>query len=529
MECPCASTYRDVNFPYESQTRHAALSALRACVGAEAVGYPHVFKVQERVLEYEAREQTGATERNEAMKRRQHRGLRKLCDCAKAKWSTCKHSWYFNYKPRNVQRHNRESSDGGYRFSLDKQLGRHIDSKTEAEAEAARLRVAIDDGMFGQPERREDMTLRQLADAYLERYVTVNHADTQREYRYSLDMICRTAVARPTGGSAPLGHWRVTDIVTDSVNRFREVRLAAGGGKVGVNRNVLRLRALFNWAREQGYASHTPFIVNGVKARSIVLSDEQPRGRRLETGEEAALLAVCDPLLRALVVAAIDSGMRQGEILSLQWSQVEGMTVKDEKVTWATASRLFLPAAKTKTSKDRKVPISTRLRALLEMRRFDPKGQPCAVHAYVFGNEVGEQLSGFRRAWHTAILKSHGHEPEYTPTKNLTPKSRAALRAVNLHFHDLRREAGSRWLDGGVPIHTVRDWLGHTNVAQTSTYLAGTQSSEHEAMRRYEERLAELQRIATDAGKPRHRRTQSAASREKTLSKDAGELETAIM
>lgn len=44
----------------------------------------------------------------------------------------------------------------------------------------------------------------------------------------------------------------------------------------------------------------------------------------------------------------------------------------------------------------------------------------------------------------------------------------------DLHFHDLRPEAGSRWLDGGVPLHVVRDWLGHTSVAQTSTYRATT-------------------------------------------------------
>jgi integrase len=47
----------------------------------------------------------------------------------------------------------------------------------------------------------------------------------------------------------------------------------------------------------------------------------------------------------------------------------------------------------------------------------------------------------------------------------LTPTSRAAYAAVGLHFHDLRREAGSRWLEGGVPLHKVRDRLGHANGA----------------------------------------------------------------
>jgi hypothetical protein len=64
-----------------------------------------------------------------------------------------------------------------------------------------------------------------------------------------------------------------------------------------------------------------------------------------------------------------------------------------------------------------------------------------------------------------------------------------------LHFHDLRREVGSRWLDGGVPLQVIRDWLGHANISQTSTYLESTFAGQHEAMRAFEMRL---QKIATE-------------------------------
>jgi hypothetical protein len=49
-----------------------------------------------------------------------------------------------------------------------------------------------------------------------------------------------------------------------------------------------------------------------------------------------------------------------------------------------------------------------------------------------------------KRAWMTAVLKAHGYRPTFTGTANLAPASRAALEQVDLHFHDLRREAGSR-------------------------------------------------------------------------------------
>jgi len=55
-----------------------------------------------------------------------------------------------------------------------------------------------------------------------------------------------------------------------------------------------------------------------------------------------------------------------------------------------------------------------------------------------------------------------------------------------LHFHDLRREAASRWLDAGVPLHSIQRLLGHANISQTSSYLAVTDSGLHEVMARFD-------------------------------------------
>ena len=131
------------------------------------------------------------------------------------------------------------------------------------------------------------------------------------------------------------------------------------------------------------------------------------------------------------------------------------------------------------------------------MWRFDPAGRPLPLDAYVFGNEIGQRVKDIKRAWTTAVLQAHGYTPRFTATANLSLESRAALAAINLHFHDLRREAGSRWLEGGVPLHTIRDWLGHTSIAQTSTYLAGTMKTQHDAMRAFEEHRAAVQQRAT--------------------------------
>src|SRR4029079_15080372 len=130
-----------------------------------------------------------------------------------------------------------------------------------------------------------------------------------------------------------------------------------------------------------------------------------------------------------------------------------------------------------------------RLRAILEMRRFDPAGQPLEGDKFVFGTALVSRIKDVGRACESALLRSHGVTPTLTKTCNLTPECRAVLDRIDLHFHDLRREAGSRWMDCGlVPIATIQRWLGHVNVSQTSTYLAGPSAGEHDHMRRFDER-----------------------------------------
>ena len=372
-----------------------------------------------------------------------------------------------------------------YRFSLDKHFGRHLATKTEAALAASELRALMDAGRFGQVTPRAEMTLSQLIMIYRERYVAVHRAATADSFRWQLDTIAATDLPRATGGQAPFGEWLLSDIVTDTIERFREVRRRQTGA-VGVNRLLGILRALYNWAVRVGYVDVTPFKRHGEPL--VTLEPETARTRRLQSGEGEAILAHADALLRARITAAIETGMRRGEVLTLQWSQIEGMVIDGETMTWIPRATVFLPAAKTKTKRDRRIPLSTTMRGLLEMRRFDPAGHLLALDAYVFGNALGQRADGFRRAWATAVLKAHGHKPCYTPTGQLDAASRAVLDRIDLHFHDLRREAGSRWLEGGVSLLTVRDWLGHTSIAQTSTYLASTLQTAHDAMRAFEAR-----------------------------------------
>jgi integrase len=93
---------------------------------------------------------------------------------------------------------------------------------------------------------------------------------------------------------------------------------------------------------------------------------------------------------------------RVGELLRLQWRDVREV----ENV-------LLLPARKTKTGEARDVPIAARLGAILDMRRLDPAGHPFGPDDYVFGNELGERVNSFKKAWQTLVLEAHGYTPHW--------------------------------------------------------------------------------------------------------------------
>jgi integrase len=360
--------------------------------------------------------------------------VKKICGCAK--WRDCAHPWYLDVQ-KDKRRHRR---------NLDVLIGRHAGSFADATTEARRAIVAWESGRDARDLLPVDRpTLAQLLEQYGKRPDAAKHEDHQ------IAAVARVVVTGPDG-PRPFGEWRAETITRPAVEQFRAVRLAAGRRAAGINRNLALLRACFNWAVLNGYVPETPFKVGNVAA--IKLQREEKRTRRLQPGEEARLLAAVEhDALNAIIMAALDTGMRRGELLSLQW--------------WQVGDALLLPATKTKAHADRRVPISTRLRGVLDARRNDPAGEPLPPAAYVFGDELGRR----RRSLHTVWRST---------------RTRAGL--TDLRFHDLRREAGSRWMDNGVSLATIQRWLGHANISQTSTYLSASIGNDEAEMRAFEAR-----------------------------------------
>jgi integrase len=110
------------------------------------------------------------------------------------------------------------------------------------------------------------------------------------------------------------------------------------------------------------------------------------------------------PPTQWLIIVAIESGARLAEILAIRWADVDL-----EK--HCVLIRAVEVGAK-KTSRARELPLSSRLLGVLEMAKPDPSGREYKPTTYVLG-VLGVRVKSVKKAWETAVLRSHGHEPSW--------------------------------------------------------------------------------------------------------------------
>jgi integrase len=395
-------------------------------------------------------------------KRQRNDGIRKRCDCPRRAWAKCPHDWHFSFMWNGQP----------YRFSLDVELGRHVATKEEARAEADALRAAIRAGTFVRAKDRPvpaptpdgGVTFGALGELWLSR------AKRPRRDAVYLRSLCKSLAA--TGEA--LGTKVATGVTEDDLETVFDQLKARGLAASTRNQHLQTVKSVQTWGRRKGYLDR-PWLS---ELTALKRDQHARRDRRLAPGEEARLLAVAGPWLQRLIIAAIETCARRGELLALTWGDVS--------LTRGELTIRAVEAGARKTGKGRVIPISPRLRGVLDMVRHDPAGNDHPASAYVFGNAIGERVGSPATAWENAVLKAHGQPvTRDKKTHALTPEARAALDAINLHFHDLRHEGGSRLLEKGWPLHHVQAMLGHANIAQTSTYLNVQKTGLQESMRRF--------------------------------------------
>jgi integrase len=345
---------------------------------------------------------------------------------------------------------------------LDRHVGRRL-TKANAEIEAERLRTSIRAGEFQQqrdirPTKLESSaptTFRQFADTWSARrgYQLVRPRDND----YRLKLICNF-VLPGTEPPMTVGERPVTEITTGDIEAYRHHRRTQRRSPVTINHDLKLLRKMFAWGIRERLLTATPFKVGSESV--IRLDPESPREERLTSEEaERKLFDAANPHLRGVLTAMLETCCRPGEILSLQWQDVDLVT-----------REITIRAENAKTRLARRLPISSRFLAVLEMRRLDPCGQPFPPDAFVFGNRIGERVRSIRTAWENA---------------------REAAGLEGFQVRDLRHEAASRFEEAGVLTTDVSKFLGHRNLSTTTRYLNTTSRRLRMALLRVEQARSE--------------------------------------
>lgn len=214
-------------------------------------------------------------------------------------------------------------------------------------------------------------------------------------------------------------------ITAKTINDFISVRLAAGVRGQTINHQVRLLASIFKWAIERGYVVENP-------ARKVKKFREGPGREFFLSEEQSALLLEIDDRFRLLVLAALHTAARRGELIKLLWSDLD-------------LGKRLVTFRDTKNGEDRTVPLSATLTAALKRLPRPIAGGP------VFRTTAGKPL---------------------TPTIIRRP-FRKAVRAADLvgfRFHDLRHSAASFMVQAGVPLNTVRAILGHKSLSMVLRY-----------------------------------------------------------
>lgn len=220
------------------------------------------------------------------------------------------------------------------------------------------------------------------------------------------------------------------------VRNYIARRKAEGAAASTINKEIGLLSSAINYARrEWGW---------DLNNRASCCKQREPEGRvRWITRAEAdRLIFSADqdsraPHLPDFIRLALNTGMRRGELLGLEWERVD-----------LHANLIHLGAQHTKSGKRRSVPLNAEAReAIIERARF--RAEHCPASQWVFCARSGHRIGDVKHSFATAC-------------------KRAGL--VAFRIHDLRHTCAAWLVGASVPLAEVRDLLGHSSITMTERY-----------------------------------------------------------
>jgi integrase len=209
----------------------------------------------------------------------------------------------------------------------------------------------------------------------------------------------------------------VLDINTSAVRKYRQERneqkrLTAAT----VNRDLSVLRRILYWGVEEGYLASNPL------GRLRMERERRTKRPVLSLREEQLLFAASPAHLQRIILCALHTGMRRGEILSQRWEDIDF----DNRI-------LHVSHSKTPEGEAREIPLTSLLFESLRASR-QPRGP-----VFTYG---GDAIKIIKTTWAASLRRS-------------------GIR--HFRFHDLRHTANTRMMLAGVLQEVRREIIGHSS------------------------------------------------------------------
>jgi len=284
--------------------------------------------------------------------------------------------------------------------------------RTDAERWARSTETSIDRGDLLHERSTTFLTLNDILQRYLAEVVVHKKSSSVETY-----IICAI-------GKADIASIRLNKLRPHHLASYRDQRLEVVTGST-----VVRELSIINQALQLAINEWDADLETNPMAKVKSPSWNKPRERRLKIGEQDLLIKECSVSkniwLKPVVLLALETAMRRGEILNLKW---ENISVDQQTC--------YLPM--TKNGSSRNVPLSLDAISILNdlARSFDGRVFPISN-------------TSLRGLWNRAC-------------------KRAGI--TDLHFHDLRHEATSRFFEKGLNVMEVATITGHKDLRMLQRY-----------------------------------------------------------
>jgi integrase len=313
---------------------------------------------------------------------------------------------------------------------------------TDAKKWAKQTEAAIEEGRYFRTTEARKHTLAAAITRYKESVLPAKKDGKKQE-------------AQLDWWSGEIGPYTLADVTPALLGETRD-KLAQDRGPATVVRYMAALSHLFTVAvNEWGWLENNPM--------RKVSKPKEPRGRVrfLSDDERSRLLEACrqsnNPHLHPIVVLALSTGMRQGEILNVRWPDVD-----------LNSGRIILH--ETKNGERRVVPLLGHALDLLkakDMARRDAKVRRIDTDLLFPGRNPQKPV--FIRAPWLEAVKAAGVE--------------------DLKFHDLRHSAASYMLMSGASLGEIAELLGHKTLQMVKRYSHLSESHAAGVVARMNERI----------------------------------------